>query len=233
MPERTCGGRRNRDPTAAGGNEGRSGDEVWRLTDAAQLAEAAAAPLRRIPVRYGGGGLAGKSFACPFPTGSWKSRCLRGDGFCRTEPDHHRRRDGKAAAKDGRNGLGGPWDRGGNQRGLPARFRAERAAERGPGALAESTAGSGLTWTAGPEREDASGEPKTGEGEPEEGEPELRVTVRTPEQAAACRGERNPPGMVSGGFPEGTEKGMGIRTAGGGLAAPAGDLRRKHPAGTV
>lgn len=187
------------------------GDEVWRLTDAAQLAEAMAAPLRRIPVDVELRANPGEKLQLRLSDGAsevhvsgetvsaarnrittaeemekqlrktggtdWEVRGAKvdtGEAFVPVSALNALRREGLAclAAErirrfEARTGLAPEGEDAAAERRDHPDLRREQAQREGHRAQIQKDRGS----------------------ESQEGEPELWVTVRTPEQAEACRGE--------------------------------------------
>ena len=163
------------------------GDEVWRLTDAEQLKRAAEAPLRRIPVRMEAEAWPGKELRLSVSDGELEIQ-VHGEPVSEarnreTTGEEMKRQLQKTGGTD---------------------FEVREIRVRTAGAFVPVSALNGLrragleqlaearrerfAWPAGPEREETPESP--GEDGTEERPSGLRVIVRTPEQASACRGEK-------------------------------------------
>ena len=163
------------------------GDEVWRLTDAEQLKRAAEAPLRRIPVRMEAEAWPGKELCLSVSDGELEIQ-VHGEPVSEarnreTTGEEMKRQLQKTGGTD---------------------FEVREIRVRTAGAFVPVSALNGLrragleqlaearrerfAWPAGPEREETPESP--GEDGTEERPSGLRVIVRTPEQASACRGEK-------------------------------------------
>ena len=163
------------------------GDEVWRLTDSEQLKRAAEAPLRRIPVRMEAEAWPGKELRLSVSDGELEIQ-VHGEPVSEarnreTTGEEMKRQLQKTGGTD---------------------FEVREIRVRTAGAFVPVSALNGLrragleqlaearrerfAWPAGPEREETPESP--GEDGTEERPSGLRVIVRTPEQASACRGEK-------------------------------------------
>lgn len=163
------------------------GDEVWRLTDAEQLKRAAEAPLRRIPVRMEAEAWPGKELRLSVSDGELEIQVYG-------EPVSEARNRETTGEKMKRQ----------LQKTGGTDFEVREIRVRTAGAFVPVSALNGLrragleqlaearrerfAWPAGPEREETPESP--GEDGTEERPSGLRVIVRTPEQASACRGEK-------------------------------------------
>ncbi len=167
------------------------GDEVWRLTDAAQLAEAMAAPLRRIPVDMRLRANPGEKLQLCLSDGASEVR-VSGE---KVSAARNRITTAEEMEKQLRKTGGTDWEVRGTEvetsgAFLPVSVLNELRREGLACLAAERIRRFEARDSLAPEGENASAEqPKKPGQESREGEPELWVTVRTPEQAEACRGE--------------------------------------------